>query len=124
LFHYCVQMAGLHNNVNKPQSQYTRSLELRPRLGIREEGHVTLTFLALLHLLAHEVEAARPALREGLASARRLQDRRAAWALDVRACLAGAEGDARTALVMAGAAAAIHPPSAPPPPPLSIPPIP
>jgi len=111
-------IAGLRYQLEEAESLYTRSLELRARLGIREEGHVTLTFLAMLQLLAHEVEAARPALREGLASARRLQDRRAAWALDVRACLAGAEGDARTALVMAGAAAAMHRASGTTPPPI------
>jgi predicted ATPase/DNA-binding CsgD family transcriptional regulator len=116
--HDLAQIAGLRYQLKEAQSRYTRSLELRTRLGIREEGHVTLTFLALLQLLAHEVEAARPALREGLASARRLQDRRAAWALDVRACLAGAEGDARTALVMAGAAAAMHRASGTTPPPI------
>jgi predicted ATPase/DNA-binding CsgD family transcriptional regulator len=102
------QIPGLRGELDAARSFYERSLDIRTELGMREEAHVTLTFLALLSLLAGDTRGARPALWESLASARRLQDRRAAWALDVRACLAAAEGDARAALVIAGAAAAMH----------------
>ncbi|HEY4025844.1 MAG TPA: LuxR C-terminal-related transcriptional regulator [Candidatus Dormibacteraeota bacterium] len=102
------QIPGLRGEIDRARALYERSLDLRTELGIREEAHVTLTFLALLSLLAGDPPGARPALLESLESARRLQDRRAAWALDVRACVAAAEGDPRRALVLAGAAAAMH----------------
>jgi ATP/maltotriose-dependent transcriptional regulator MalT len=69
---------------------------------------VTLAFLAGVHLLTGDPEPARQLLREGLETAQRLEDRRAAWALDVRACLAAIDGNMRSAIITAGAAAAMH----------------
>jgi non-specific serine/threonine protein kinase len=106
--HDLAQVAGLREQLAEARALFQHSLDIRTRNGLREEGHVTLTFLALIALLAGDTEGARPALREALESARRLRDRRAAWALDVGASLAAAEGDGRRALVLAGAAAAMH----------------
>lgn len=101
-------IAGLQGQFDLAQSLFEDSLSIRTETRTREEGHVTLTFLAMVHLLAGDSQRARAPLREGMEAAKRLKDRRAAWALDVRACLAAIEGDMRRALITAGAAAAMH----------------
>jgi predicted ATPase len=106
--HDLAGIVALQGQFDHAQSLYERSLLIRTETGTREEGHVTLAFLAGVHLLAGDPERARPLLREGLEAAQRLEDRRAAWALDVRACLAAIDGNMRRAVITAGAAAAMH----------------
>ena len=106
--HDLAQVAGLRQELGEARSLFKHSLDIRTRLGIREEGHVTMAFVALLALLAGDSAEARSVLREALESARRLEDRQAVWAVDVQACLAGIEGRCRTAVVLAGAAAGMH----------------
>jgi predicted ATPase len=106
--HDLAGILSLQGQFDHAQSLYERSLSIRTETGTREEGHVTLAFLAGVHLLAGDREHARLLLHEGLESAQRLEDHRAAWALDVRACLAAIDGNTRRAVVTASAAAAMH----------------
>jgi non-specific serine/threonine protein kinase len=101
-------ITGLRGGLSEAVALFERSLELRASLGAPDEGHVSLAFLALTHLLMGDLAAARASVRDGLEAARRLRDRRAAWSVEIAACIAAASGDARRALRLAGAGAALH----------------
>jgi len=69
---------------------------------------MSLTFLAAVALLQSDVETARRCIVESLEIGRALRDRRAAWSLDVLACLTALEGNSERALQLAGAGSAMH----------------
>ena len=84
------------------------SLELRRNIERRDEGSMSLTFLAAVALLQSDAATARRSIMESLEIGRALRDRRAAWSLDVLACLTTREGNLERALQLAGAGSAMH----------------
>ena len=90
------------------RSLLENSLELRRTLERSDEASMSLTFLAAVALLQSDAETARRCIVESLEIGRALRDRRAAWSLDVLACLTALEGDSERALQLAGAGSAMH----------------
>ena len=101
-------LAAGRGDVAGARALFERSLARREEAGYGEESHITLTFLGAVLLVSRDLAGAAAATRQGLELAGRLGDRRAAWALDVRACLAAAAGRPREAMTLAGAAEAMH----------------
>jgi predicted ATPase/class 3 adenylate cyclase len=87
---------------------FERSIDIRRRLGRGDEASMPLTFLAAVALLDTDLETARRSIKESLEIGRELHDRRAAWSLDVQACLLALEGQSERALEVAGAGDALH----------------
>lgn len=85
----------------------SESLAVRRAMGCPDESNMTLTFLAATSLLAGQLGPARGAIQEALEIGSALRDRRAAWSLDVLACIDALEGSAERALRLGGAAAAM-----------------
>ena len=85
-----------------------KSLELRRTLERSDEASMSLTFLAAVALLQADARTARRSIIESLEIGRALRDRRAAWSLDVLACLTTREGNLERALQLAGAGSAMH----------------
>src|SRR5256714_627672 len=90
------------------RSLLEKSLELRRAVDRSDEASMSLTFLAAVALLQSDVETARRCIVESLEIGRALRDRRAAWSLDVLACLTTREGNLERALQLAGAGSAMH----------------
>lgn len=90
------------------RSLLEKSLELRRHLGRSDEASMSLTFLAAVALLQSDGTTARRCIIESLEIGRSLRDRRAAWSLDVLACLTTREGNLGRALQLAAAGAAMH----------------
>jgi hypothetical protein len=90
------------------RSLLEKSVELRRTLERNDEASVSLTFLAAVALLQSDVGTARRCIVESLEIGRALRDRRAAWSLDVLACLTTREGNLERALQLAGAGSAMH----------------
>ena len=90
------------------RSLLEESLELRRTLERSDEASMSLTFLAAVALLQSDAETAQRCIVESLEIGRALRDRRAAWSLDVLACLTALEGNAARALQLAGAGSAMH----------------
>jgi len=90
------------------RSLLEKSLELRRSIERRDEASMSLTFLAAVALLQSDAATARRSIMESLEIGRALRDRRAAWSLDVLACLTTREGDLERALQLAGAGSAMH----------------
>ena len=84
------------------------SLALRRNLKRSDEASMSLTFLAAVALLQADVATARRSIVESLEIGRAIRDRRAAWSLDVLACLTTREGNLERALQLAGAGSAMH----------------
>jgi hypothetical protein len=85
-----------------------QSIDLRVKLGRRDETSVSLTFLAFTTLLAGERERARAHIKESIEIGRALKDRRAAWSLDVLACILALDLHPEQALRLGGAGSAMH----------------
>ena len=85
-----------------------KSLELRRTLERSDEASMSLTFLAAVALLQADASTARRCIVESLEIGRTLRDRRAAWSLDVLACLTTRDGNLERALQLAGAGSAMH----------------
>jgi non-specific serine/threonine protein kinase len=85
-----------------------KSLALRRNLERSDEASMSLTFLAAVALLQADAATARRCIVESLEIGRALRDRRAAWSLDVLACLTTREGNLERALQLAGAGSAMH----------------
>jgi non-specific serine/threonine protein kinase len=85
-----------------------QSLELRRTLERSDEASMSLTFLAAVALLQGDAATAQRCIAESLEIGRALRDRRAAWSLDVLACLTTREGNLERALQLAGAGSAMH----------------
>lgn len=107
VLHHLGVLATLDPDLELAERMYRESLEIRRLAGVEEEAGSTLTFLAAVRLLAGDLESAQAAATEALSLMAALQDRRAAWTLDVLACVAAREGDATAALRLAGAADAM-----------------
>jgi predicted ATPase/class 3 adenylate cyclase len=84
------------------------SLVLRRASQRSDEASMSLTFLAAVALLQSDVETARRSIVESLKIGQALRDRRAAWSLDVLACLTVLDGKSERALQLAGAGSAMH----------------
>lgn len=95
----CLPVAG---------SRLEESLALQTASGPGDDGHVTMAFLALIKLATGDPHSARSLLHEALEAAARLRDFRAAWSIQIAACVESARGDAWRALILAGAGSAIH----------------
>ena len=85
-----------------------KSLALRRDLERSDEASMSLTFLAAVALLQADAPTARRCIVESLEIGRALRDRRAAWSLDVLACLTTRESNLERALQLAGAGSAMH----------------
>jgi predicted ATPase/class 3 adenylate cyclase len=90
------------------RSLLEKSVELRRNLERSDEASISLTFLAAVALLQSDAPTARRCIIESLEIGRALRDRRAAWSLDVLACLTTRDGDLERALQLAGAGSAMH----------------
>ncbi len=90
------------------RSLLEKSLAVRRALGRSDEASVSLTFLAAVALLQSDAATAWRCIIESLEIGRALRDRRAAWSLDVLACLTTREGNLERALQLAGAGSAMH----------------
>ncbi|MDQ6885407.1 MAG: AAA family ATPase [Candidatus Dormibacteraeota bacterium] len=90
------------------RSLLEESVELRRKLDRSDEASMSLTFLAAVALLQTDTETSRRCIIESLEIGRALRDRRAAWSLDVLACLTTREGNLERALQLAGAGSAMH----------------
>lgn len=101
-------VAALEGDLVEARTMLERSLDIGTRRGRRDEASATLAFLALIELGRGEVEAAWSAIQESALAARHLGDRRAAWTLDVAACLAASMEEPEKALKLAAAAAEMH----------------
>jgi len=69
---------------------------------------MSLTFLAAVALLQADDATAQRCIAESLEIGRALRDRRAAWSLDVLACLTTRQANLERALQLAGAGSAMH----------------
>ena len=67
-----------------------------------------MTFLAAVSLLQGDLETARRSVRESLEIGRSLRDRRAAWSIQMLACVVSIEGQPELAVRLGGAGAAMH----------------
>jgi tetratricopeptide (TPR) repeat protein len=85
-----------------------KSVAVRRALGRSDEASMSLTFLAAVALLQSDAATAQRCIIESLEIGRALRDRRAAWSLDVLACLATREGNLERALQLGGAGSAMH----------------
>ena len=90
------------------RSLLEKSLALRRNLERSDEASMSLTFLAAVALLQADGETSRRCIIESLGIGRALRDRRAAWSLDVLACLTTRGGNLERALQLAGAGSAMH----------------
>ena len=105
--HHLGSLASVRGDVPQARDHFTQSLELRRRLGIADEADMTLTLRAFVEILLKDSAQARLDIDEALRVALAVRDRRAAWSLDVLACLAAIDGDAERAVTLAGAARAM-----------------
>jgi non-specific serine/threonine protein kinase len=85
-----------------------RSVSIRKSLGRADEASMPLTFLGVVAMLAGNFETARRAIVESLQVSRALRDRRAAWSLEVLACLESLQDESDLAMRLAAAGAAMH----------------
>ncbi len=90
------------------RSLLEKSLAVRRALGRSDEASMSLTFLAAVALLQSDAATAWRCIIESLEIGRALRDRRAAWSLDVLACLTTREGNLERSLQLAGAGSAMH----------------
>ncbi|HEX6349542.1 MAG TPA: AAA family ATPase [Candidatus Dormibacteraeota bacterium] len=100
-------LASLRPDLAAMRGLLEESLAVRRAMGCADESNTTLTFLAAAAMLGGDAAAARSAIQEALEVGFALRDRRAAWSLDVLACLDAQEGRAEQALRLGGAAAAM-----------------
>jgi len=101
-------VASRRGDQRQARALFERSIKIRKSLGRTDEASMPLTFLAAVALLEGDFETARHSIIESLEIGRALRDRRAAWSLDVLACLCALEGRFERALQVAGAGAAMH----------------
>jgi predicted ATPase/class 3 adenylate cyclase len=101
-------LLGTRGDLAGSRSLLEKSIELRTRTGRRDETSVSLTFAAFAMLLGGDLESARRYIHESLEIGRALKDRRAAWSLEVLACLTALNREFERALSIAGAGSAMH----------------
>jgi predicted ATPase/class 3 adenylate cyclase len=108
LLHQLGLRASQKPDLPAARSLLEKSVELRRKLERSDEASMSLTFLAAVALLQADPKTSRHSIIESLEIGRALRDRRAAWSLDVLACLTTREGDLERALQLAGAGSAMH----------------
>lgn len=101
-------LASVRRDLPEARSYLENGIKLRRALGRTDEASMSLTFLAAVALLQGDVETTRRSVAESLELGRVMSDRRAAFTIDVLACLTASESDAERALMLAGAASALH----------------
>jgi predicted ATPase len=111
-------LASVRRNLPQARSVLEESIALRRALGRTDEASMALTFLAAVALLQGDTETTRRSVAESLELGRTMSDRRAAFTMDVLACLTALEGGAERALLVAGAASGVHEGSGNTPPPV------
>ncbi|MFN2521153.1 MAG: AAA family ATPase [Candidatus Limnocylindria bacterium] len=106
--HHLGSLASVRGEPQVARDLLSRSLELRRRLGTEDEASATLMLHSAVGIIVGDLSQARAdvvaALRIGLA----LRDRRAAWSLDVLACLEALDGNADRAVRLGAAAQAVY----------------
>jgi predicted ATPase len=108
ILHQLGLLASRRGHLREARSLLEKSIEVRRALGRNDEISMSLTFLAAAKILEGDPATARKCIAESFEIGRALSDRRAAWSLDVLACLTALEGRPEQALQLAGAGAAIH----------------
>src|SRR6266852_3340317 len=108
ILHQLGLRASLKPDLPAARTLLERSVAVRRALGRSDEASMSLTFLAAVALLQSDAATAQRCIIEGLEIGRALRDRRAAWSLDVLACLTTLEGNLERALQLAGAGSAMH----------------
>jgi predicted ATPase/class 3 adenylate cyclase len=111
-------LASVRRDLPRARSFLEQSIALRRMLGRNDEASMSLTFLAAVALMQGDAETTRRSVAESLELERTMSDRRAAFTMDVLACLTAVEGGAERALLLAGAASALHEGSGNTPPPV------
>ncbi|HEY9287310.1 MAG TPA: tetratricopeptide repeat protein [Candidatus Dormibacteraeota bacterium] len=108
ILHQLGLVASRRGEQPRARSLFERSIEIRRSLGRADEASMPLTFLAAVALLEGDLETSRRSIAEALQIGVALRDRRAAWSLEVLACISALEGEQQRAVRLAGAAAAMH----------------
>jgi tetratricopeptide (TPR) repeat protein len=111
-------LASVRRDLPQARSFLEQSIALRRALGRNDEASMSLTFLAAVALMQGDAQTTRRSVAESLELERTMSDRRAAFTIDVLACLTAVEGGAERALLLAGAASALHEGSGNTPPPV------
>jgi non-specific serine/threonine protein kinase len=101
-------LASVRRDLPQARAFLEQSIALRAALGRNDEASMSLTFLAAVALMQGDAPTTRRSVAESLGLGRTLSDRRAAFTMDVLACLTAVEGGAERALLLAGAASALH----------------
>ena len=102
--HHLGVLVSVRQDLATARRLFEESIALREELGRVDESGATRTFLAAVALLQSDVDTARRSILEALQIALDVRDRRAAWSLDVLACLEVVAGRPERALRLAGAA--------------------
>jgi predicted ATPase/class 3 adenylate cyclase/tellurite resistance protein len=108
IVHQLGLLSSRRADYGRARALFERSIEIRRALGRADEASMPLTFLAAVALLDADLERSRRAIMESLQIGRMLRDRRAAWSMQVLACIVAIDGQMEVALRIAGAAASIH----------------
>ncbi len=102
--HHLGTLALVRGDHDHARELYGESLAVRRRDGRLDEAETTFALRAFAEMLTNDLERARQDISEALTLSLALRDHRAAWSLDVLACLAALAGDAEGALRLSGAA--------------------
>ncbi len=108
VLHHLGSLASVRGDPGLARDLYSRSLEVRRGLATEDEAGTTLTLRSVVGIILGDRSQARADIVEALRIGLALRDRRAAWSLDVLACLEALDGDAERALRLAGAARAVY----------------
>ncbi|HYM49863.1 MAG TPA: NB-ARC domain-containing protein [Candidatus Limnocylindrales bacterium] len=100
--------AGRRGALPEARRLLAQSIDVKRALGCADEASMTLTFLAQASLLNGDLEDSRRCIAEALQIGLALGDRRAAFSLDVLACLNALEDHPERSLTLAAAGAAMH----------------
>ena len=101
-------LASVRRDLPQARAFLEEGIALRRTLGRTDEASMSLTFLAAVALLQGDNATTRRSVAESLELGRTMSDRRAAFTMDVLACLSAIEGGAERAVLLAGAASALH----------------
>ena len=108
ILHQLALLAGRRNDLDESRRCFEESIALRRAQGRTDEASMSLTYLAGVALMQGDLATARRAVGESLELGLAMRDRRAAFSLDVLACVTGFDGNMERALILAGAGSALH----------------
>lgn len=108
ILHQLALLAGRRNDLEESRMLFDESIALRRSQGRTDEASMSLTYLAGVALLQGDLATAKRCVGESLELGLAMRDRRAAFSLDVLACLTGFDGNMERALILAGAGSAMH----------------